>query len=166
MKQRIACIRRWHQLDHMQIICTLLETDNHASTSSLNIYMLDAFPDTQPSVSKHWRQYYQMSLINFFHLLWFVAFCLFSFLVQQSFYHNLSALPWVLHLPLCNLCTSSSYCNTDDKSSAWQQCWSCHSCHAGSTGGCGLDMPHKRFSNDPWRYRWKGEVLYRIVVVR
>jgi len=37
----------------MQIICTLLETDNHASTSSLNIYMLDAFPDTQPSVSKH-----------------------------------------------------------------------------------------------------------------
>ena len=25
----------WHQLDHMQIICTLLHTDNHASTSSL-----------------------------------------------------------------------------------------------------------------------------------
>jgi len=23
----------WHQLDHMQIICTLLQTDNHASTS-------------------------------------------------------------------------------------------------------------------------------------
>ena len=22
----------WHQLDHMQIICTLLQTDNHAST--------------------------------------------------------------------------------------------------------------------------------------
>jgi len=27
---------QWHQLDHMQIICTLLQTDNHASTSSLN----------------------------------------------------------------------------------------------------------------------------------
>jgi len=27
---------QWHQLDHMQIICTLLRTDNHASTSSLN----------------------------------------------------------------------------------------------------------------------------------
>jgi len=26
----------WHQLDHMQIICTLLQTDNHASISSLN----------------------------------------------------------------------------------------------------------------------------------
>jgi len=27
---------QWHQLDHMQIICTLLQTDNHASTSSLD----------------------------------------------------------------------------------------------------------------------------------
>jgi len=26
---------QWHQLDHMQIICTLLRTDNHASTSPL-----------------------------------------------------------------------------------------------------------------------------------
>ena len=24
---------QWHQLHHMQIICTLLQTDNHASTS-------------------------------------------------------------------------------------------------------------------------------------
>jgi len=23
---------QWHQLDHMQIICTLLQTDNHAAT--------------------------------------------------------------------------------------------------------------------------------------
>jgi len=31
MKQEmIGCL--WHQLDHMQIICTLLQTDNHAST--------------------------------------------------------------------------------------------------------------------------------------
>jgi len=27
---------QWHQLDHMQIICTSLQTDNHASTESLN----------------------------------------------------------------------------------------------------------------------------------
>ena len=26
---------QWHQLDHMQIICTLLQTDNYASTSPL-----------------------------------------------------------------------------------------------------------------------------------
>jgi len=24
---------QWHQLDHMQIICTSLQSDNHASTS-------------------------------------------------------------------------------------------------------------------------------------
>ena len=27
---------QWHQLDHMQTICTLLHTDNHASTSPLS----------------------------------------------------------------------------------------------------------------------------------
>jgi len=25
---------QWHQLDHMKIICTSLQTDNHSSTSS------------------------------------------------------------------------------------------------------------------------------------
>jgi len=37
----------WHQLDHMLIICTLLQTNNHAITSSLIFYRLDALPDTQ-----------------------------------------------------------------------------------------------------------------------
>ena len=27
---------QWDQLEHMQIICTTLQTDNHASTPSLN----------------------------------------------------------------------------------------------------------------------------------
>ena len=27
---------QWHQLDHMKISCTLLQTDNHANTSSCN----------------------------------------------------------------------------------------------------------------------------------
>jgi len=27
---------QWHQLDRMQSICTLLQTDNHTNTSSLN----------------------------------------------------------------------------------------------------------------------------------
>ena len=27
---------QWHQLDHMQTICTLLQTDNHTNTSSLS----------------------------------------------------------------------------------------------------------------------------------
>jgi len=33
---------QWHQLDHMQTICTLLQTDNHINTSSLILYRLDA----------------------------------------------------------------------------------------------------------------------------
>jgi len=43
----------WHQLDHMRIICTSLQTDNHASTSPLSFYRLDALPATQPTASKH-----------------------------------------------------------------------------------------------------------------
>jgi len=31
MKQEMMG-RQWHQLDHMQIICTSLQTDNHVST--------------------------------------------------------------------------------------------------------------------------------------
>jgi len=33
---------QWHQLDQMQIICTLLQTDNHTSTSSLSIKAVKA----------------------------------------------------------------------------------------------------------------------------
>jgi len=28
---------QWHQLNHMQIICTSLQTDNNASTSPLSV---------------------------------------------------------------------------------------------------------------------------------
>jgi len=44
---------QWHHLDHMQIICTSVQTDYHDSTSSLSLYRPDAFPVTQPTVSKH-----------------------------------------------------------------------------------------------------------------
>jgi len=37
--------RQWHLLDHMQIICILPQTDNHASISSLIFYRLDALPN-------------------------------------------------------------------------------------------------------------------------
>jgi len=48
---------QWHQLDHLQIICTSCQTDNHASNSSLNFfYRLDVLPNTKSTVSKHWRQ--------------------------------------------------------------------------------------------------------------
>ena len=53
---------QWHQLGHMQV-CTLLQTDNHASTSPLRFlrpnkgvfYRPDALPAAQPTASKHWR---------------------------------------------------------------------------------------------------------------
>ena len=35
------------------IICTLLQTDNHANNSPLNFYRSDALPAAQPTVSKH-----------------------------------------------------------------------------------------------------------------
>jgi len=44
---------QWHQLDHMQRICTFLQTHNHTNTSSLNFYRPDALPDDQLTVSKH-----------------------------------------------------------------------------------------------------------------
>jgi len=44
---------QWHQQDRMQIICTSLQTDNHASTSSVYFYTPDALPDAQPTVSEH-----------------------------------------------------------------------------------------------------------------
>jgi len=44
---------QWHQQDHMQIICTSLQKDNHASTSPLSFYRADALPAAQPTASKH-----------------------------------------------------------------------------------------------------------------
>jgi len=38
---------QWHQLDHMQIICTLLQTDNHSNTSSLNFLRARLTPNQQ-----------------------------------------------------------------------------------------------------------------------
>jgi len=44
---------QWHQLDHMQIICTSLQTDNHASTTSLSFNRPGVLPAAQPTASKH-----------------------------------------------------------------------------------------------------------------
>jgi len=37
MKQEMM-VWQWHQLDHVQINCTSLQTDNHASTSPLSFF--------------------------------------------------------------------------------------------------------------------------------
>jgi len=44
---------QWHHLDYIEIICTILLTDNHASTSPLSFYRPDALPATQPTAPKH-----------------------------------------------------------------------------------------------------------------
>jgi len=43
---------QWHQLDHMQTVCTSLQTDK-TNTSSLRFYRPDALHDTQSTESKH-----------------------------------------------------------------------------------------------------------------
>ena len=45
---------QWHQLGHMQV-CTLLQTDNHATPHRSVFYRPDALRAAQPTVSKHWR---------------------------------------------------------------------------------------------------------------
>jgi len=47
---------QWYQLDHIQIICTSLQTDNHAATSSLKFCRPYSLPDAQLTASKRWRQ--------------------------------------------------------------------------------------------------------------
>jgi len=56
---------QWHQLDHMQIICTSLRTDNHANTvpHHLIFYRLDALPD---ALTLSFVSYYLISLLSTF----------------------------------------------------------------------------------------------------
>jgi len=43
---------QWRQLGHVQV-CTLLQTDNHASTPPLSFHRPDALPAAQPTAPKH-----------------------------------------------------------------------------------------------------------------
>jgi len=40
----------WHQLDHMQVICTSLQTDNHTSTSPIE-FLQAGYPSCRPTSS-------------------------------------------------------------------------------------------------------------------
>jgi len=44
---------QWHQLDHMQIIYTSLQTDNHASTSSLFLTSNQQCQSTEGNTDRH-----------------------------------------------------------------------------------------------------------------
>jgi len=44
---------QWHLLGHMQV-CTLLQTDNYASTSPFSfLHRPEALPAAQPTATKH-----------------------------------------------------------------------------------------------------------------
>jgi len=57
----------WHQLDHMQIICTSVQTDNHARISLLNFFtcrMLFLMPNQQCQSTESTRSPEKSGLIN------------------------------------------------------------------------------------------------------
>ena len=52
-------------------VCTSLQADNHASTPNTQVfYRPDALPDSQPTVSKHWRKSTPVSLQKWFNWSW------------------------------------------------------------------------------------------------
>jgi len=68
---------QWHQLDHMQIICSSLQTDNHASTSPLS-FLQAGCPSCHPTNSikalkaghvadklKHWCNRHTITVLPF-----------------------------------------------------------------------------------------------------
>jgi len=58
---------QWYQLDHLQIIRISLQTDNHASTSSLGVYRLDAFlPPNQQRQSTEGTHILQLKVFKSF----------------------------------------------------------------------------------------------------
>jgi len=74
---------QWHQLGHMQV-CTSLQTDNDASTSSLKFFnRADALPATQPTASKHWRHKHIYSTNS-------KSPCIQIFLTVQQIFQNLT----------------------------------------------------------------------------
>ena len=53
-----------NQLDHMQIICTTFQTNNHVSTSSRNVYRSSALLDAEPTAWKLWRHLVSLRLLS------------------------------------------------------------------------------------------------------
>jgi len=60
---------QWLQLDHMQIICTSLRQISTPAPHYWIFYRLDALPDAQPMLSKHWGLSWHYTYTNT------VAFC-------------------------------------------------------------------------------------------
>jgi len=68
MKQEMM-VWQWHQLDHMQIICTSLQTDKHTSTSPLSFCRPDALPDATNEQCQSTEGKYLLHLHNHDHII-------------------------------------------------------------------------------------------------
>ena len=66
---------QWHQLDHMQIICTSLQTHYHASTSSFSFYRPDALSAAQLTESKHCRHVLFVTNANYLVIMLKLLIC-------------------------------------------------------------------------------------------
>ena len=56
---------QWHQLNHMQAVCTSLQKTTTTTPHQSDFYGPDAFSDNQSTASKHWRPSKKPSLPNF-----------------------------------------------------------------------------------------------------
>jgi len=61
---------QWHA-NHMQMICTSLQTDNHVSTLSLNLYRTDA----PPLPIAHYQTLHKLPITNLFGQFFVVVLC-------------------------------------------------------------------------------------------
>jgi len=98
---------QWHQLDHMQIICTLLQTDNHASTSPLSFYRPDALPAAQPTFHTCITSSLFNLLIGHLHRLImnnpsFLSIC-FTFCLESTLFLSVNLIPVSLSSCVCHI---------------------------------------------------------------
>jgi len=63
---------QWHQLDHMKIICTWLQTNNHASTTQ---FFLDQMPFLPPNQQCQSTEGYNIPMLLLLLILLICIFC-------------------------------------------------------------------------------------------
>jgi len=82
-----------HQLDHMQNICTSLQTDNHAIIAPLSFYRSDALPAAQPTASRqHKRNIYHFKYTN---LKWYLFGWVMLYVIRYEFWPHCSCYVWL-----------------------------------------------------------------------
>ena len=83
---------QWHQLNHMQAICTSLQKITTPAPHQSDFYRPDALPDTQPTASKHLRHnyHYQSKWIMRSEILFMWALIRSQFFIVATMYVRVS----------------------------------------------------------------------------